>query len=92
MDLTELRLQIDKIDDELIRLFGQRMEVAAEIARYKQQHGLPVFVPEREKQKLDALTGKVKKGHEAHVSALFTLLFEISRAEQEAIIMSGEAS
>ena len=35
MDLTQLRDRIDAIDDELIRLFCQRMEVAAQIADYK---------------------------------------------------------
>ena len=32
MDLKELRSEIDKIDDELVRLFGARMEIAAKIA------------------------------------------------------------
>ena len=29
MDLNEIRSEIDKIDDELVRLFCQRMHVAA---------------------------------------------------------------
>lgn len=37
MDLKELRLEIDKIDDELVKLFCQRMEVAAQIADYKKE-------------------------------------------------------
>ena len=90
MDLQELRLQIDKIDGELLRLFEQRMEVCTEIAKYKQQHGIPIYDPNREQQKLIDLTQKVKKGHEAHVSAVFSLLFEISRAEQEATLSSVE--
>ena len=32
MDIQELRGQIDLIDDELVRLFCQRMNVAARIA------------------------------------------------------------
>ena len=39
MDLTQLRGQFDAIDDGLIRLFCQRMEVAAQIADYKKEHG-----------------------------------------------------
>jgi len=92
MELAELRMQIDAIDGELIRLFERRMEVAAEIAKYKQRNGLPVLDPEREKQKLVDLTGKVKNGHEDYISALFSLLFEISRAEQQAIMKSGGTS
>ena len=35
MSLQDYRKEIDAIDDELVRLFGQRMEVAAKIADYK---------------------------------------------------------
>ena len=41
MELKELRTEIDKIDDELVRLFGARMEVAAQIADYKKENDLP---------------------------------------------------
>ena len=34
MELSELRGQIDRIDDELVKLFAQRMDVAAQIADY----------------------------------------------------------
>ncbi|MCL2473799.1 MAG: chorismate mutase [Alphaproteobacteria bacterium] len=85
MNLQQLRLKIDEIDAELIRLFQQRMDVSAEIARYKKQHNLPIYDPARERQKLDEVSGKVKEGHKAHISALFSLLFEISRREQESI-------
>jgi len=88
MDLQELRLQIDAVDDELIRLFYRRLDIAAEIAGYKRRHNLPVYDPERERQKLQDLSQKSKEGHEAHISALFSLLFEISRAEQEKILNS----
>jgi len=86
VDLHELRLQIDRIDNELVSLFQQRMDVSAEIAKYKQRHGIPVHDPARERQKLHDLSHKVKEGHEASISALFTMLFEISRAEQEKLM------
>ena len=35
MDLNELRVEIDKIDDELVKLFTQRMRISAQIAGYK---------------------------------------------------------
>ena len=43
MNLDELRMEIDKVDDQLIRLFAQRMDIAAQIAEYKKQHNLPVL-------------------------------------------------
>jgi len=86
MDLQDLRHKIDNIDDELIRLFEERLGVAADIARYKQQHGLPVFDPAREKQKLCDISSKVNEKNKEDISNFFTLLFKISRARQEEIL------
>ena len=91
MDLNFLRQKIDGIDDELVKLFQQRMDVSAEIARYKQQHQLPVFDPEREKQKLRGISGKVTKDYKDYVSALYALIMELSRAEQERLLHPASA-
>ena len=42
MDLKDYRQQMDDIDDQMIRLFQQRMETAGKIAEYKKEKGLPV--------------------------------------------------
>ncbi|MCL1851836.1 MAG: chorismate mutase [Peptococcaceae bacterium] len=86
MDLQELRQRIDGIDDELVKLFGQRMDVSAEIAQHKRQNNIPVFDPERERQKLYEVSGKVSEGREAYVTALYSMLFDLSRADQERIL------
>ena len=44
MDLKELRSEIDVIDDELVRLFGKRMDIAAQIADYKKENNLPILM------------------------------------------------
>ena len=86
MDLQELRKKIDEIDNSLIDLFERRMALSAEIARYKQEHNLPVYDPVREREILEKLAGKVKGGRGESITALYSLLFELSRAEQEKII------
>ena len=50
MDLTELRGQIDEIDDEIIKLFCRRMDIAAQVADYKKANNLPIFMPARRKR------------------------------------------
>ena len=82
MDLNELRLEIDKIDDQLIKLFLQRMNVAAEIAAYKKEHGLPIFVPSREAEKLQDVAGKAGPELEEYCRKLYSTLFELSRDYQ----------
>ena len=73
MDLTELRGQIDAIDDELVRLFRARMDIAAQVADYKKAHGLPIYMPAREREKLQdvrcdlLLAADPGKGRLSHV-------------------------
>jgi len=46
--LTSLRERISEVDDELIRLIGERRELVLEIGRTKAELGLPVMDPARE--------------------------------------------
>ena len=82
MDLNELRLEIDKIDDQLIDLFTKRMEVSARIADYKKQHGLPIFVPTREAEKLSDVAQMAGEDMEIYTKVLYSMLFELSRGYQ----------
>lgn len=84
MDIKELRLEIDRIDDALVQLFAQRMEVSAQIAEYKKQQNMPIFVPAREREKLASVSEKVDPDLASHVRVLYSLLFELSRSHQSA--------
>ena len=86
MDLTQLRGRIDAIDDELIRLFCQRMDVAAQIADYKKEHGLPILVPAREAEKLLDVAEKAGPEMANYTKELYTTLFRLSREYQSAHI------
>ena len=48
-DLEQCRREIDEIDQQLIKLFEQRMNVSKDVVTYKLAHGLEIFQPEREK-------------------------------------------
>ncbi len=82
MDITELRSQIDGIDDELVRLFAQRMEVAAKIADYKKENGLPILVPAREREKMADVAQKAGPEMANYTRVLYSMLFELSRSYQ----------
>lgn len=49
MDIDAIRLKINQLDDELLRIFNERAALALEIGEVKQQLGLPVYDPKREK-------------------------------------------
>ena len=64
MDIQELRNRIDRVDDELVRLYGERMELAREIGRYKRENGIPVLDTERERNLLNRVGEKAGKENE----------------------------
>jgi chorismate mutase-like protein len=51
-NLDDLRKDIDRVDEVLVRLLNERARVVCEIGRMKKQSGLEVYQPEREKQVL----------------------------------------
>lgn len=82
MDITELRGKIDKIDDELVKLFTARMDIAAQIADYKKENNLPIYVPAREREKLLDVAQKAGPEMENYARVLYSMLFEVSRSYQ----------
>jgi chorismate mutase-like protein len=48
VNLDELRKRLDAIDERLVALLSQRAQVIQEVADFKWQHHLPVYLPERE--------------------------------------------
>ncbi|MEE1003462.1 MAG: prephenate dehydratase [Acutalibacteraceae bacterium] len=85
MNLDELRAEIDKIDDQLIKLFQDRMEVASKIGQYKKDNGLPVLNSQREREILNEVADKSKPEMKSYLRVLYSLLFELSRSYQEKI-------
>lgn len=57
--LKELRKSIQDIDYELLRLLADRVDIAKQIGNIKKESGDPIYVPEVEKQKIEALLWKV---------------------------------
>jgi len=82
MDLSQLRSQIDEIDDELVKLFGQRMDIAAQIADFKKENKLPILVPAREREKLADVAEKAGPDMANYTRVLYSMLFELSRSYQ----------
>ena len=83
LDLQQIRGQLDQIDSQLVELFEERMKLCGEVAEFKIRTGKAVYDGEREKQKLEAVTGKAhgdfnKKG----VYELFSQIMTISRRLQ----------
>ncbi|MDC8831543.1 bifunctional chorismate mutase/prephenate dehydrogenase [Alteromonas gilva] len=52
--LSELRLGIDELDSQLIELMARRAELTCQVGELKAKTGMPIYVPEREAEMLEA--------------------------------------
>lgn len=84
MELSDYRKKIDSIDEELVRLFEERMAVASQIAAVKKEKKLPIYDPAREREKLKQVGAMVPDSLKSYTQRLYTMLFELSRARQRA--------
>ena len=82
MDITELRGEIDRIDDELLKLFCARMDISAQVADYKRERDLPIFVPAREREILQNVAQKAGPEMAGYARSLYSTILELSRSYQ----------
>lgn len=88
--LTDYRAKIDEIDEQMVKLIADRMDVAAGIAAYKKENGLPVLDVWREREKLDKLAAMAPENTKEYTRLLYSLMFDLSRSFQNKLI--GTAS
>ena len=86
MDLNDYRAEIDRIDEELLRLFLERMELADGIAAYKREKRLPVLDERREREKLERIAEKAPEELRDDAVSLYKLLFALSRSRQTRLL------
>lgn len=81
-DLSELRVEIDQIDRQIVELVRQRMMVANEVAEYKRERDLPVLDAGREKTLLAKVTGQAGEEFASGVRAIYHTILSASRSYQ----------
>ena len=77
--LDELRLDIDAADKDLIDAFTRRIDAVKSIGEYKKAKGLPVFDPEREKQKIASLEKLASPEVRPYIRRLYTEIMGIAK-------------
>ncbi|MBE6714138.1 MAG: bifunctional chorismate mutase/prephenate dehydratase [Ruminococcaceae bacterium] len=83
MDLNDLRLEIDKIDREMVELFCKRMAISVKVSQYKIENSLPVLDANRERKKLAKISEMAGEDMASYARTLYNTIFDLSRAEQE---------
>ena len=82
MDLNDYRKQINEIDEQLVKLFEQRMEVSKNIAEYKKSAGLPTRDAKREAEVLEQRSKQVKPELSIYIYEFYEKLMQLSRDYQ----------
>ncbi|MBQ8390729.1 MAG: chorismate mutase [Oscillibacter sp.] len=88
MELSDIRVKIDEIDDQLLKLFLERMALSDEVAAYKNAHKQPILNKERERSVLAKVTDKAGDTWERYAYHLYSTLFELSRSRQAELLSS----
>lgn len=89
-ELSDIRLELDKLDDELINLFIKRMSLTDEVAKIKIRDGLPLFHKGREDEILNRLSEGLDSEMAEYVKSLYQKIFEISRTRQQSIMNEND--
>jgi len=84
--IEDVRNRIDKIDDELARLFGERIALAEEVAALKKERGLPILDTAREREIVSRLTEGMPDALAGCTKTLFATVFDLSRSRQAAAL------
>lgn len=89
MDITQLRENINALDDKLRELFLERMELSQQVSLYKKENNLPVLDKGREREILYRLTENAGSEQQKYIKTLFSTLFSLSRSYQNTILANG---
>lgn len=86
--LEPFRRRLDRLDDEIARLLGERFEVCREIALYKHAEGIPMMQPDRV---AEVRARYLARGAEVELPAdftgdLFDLLIAATCKEEDELI------
>jgi len=85
-DLEQIRREIDRIDEGLVKLFLERLAVSRDVAMAKLETGGPVSDPAREREILSRVSEAAGPENENAARLFFTTLFSISKARQRGIL------
>lgn len=78
--LENFRTEIDKIDEQLIKLLAKRYSVCEKVAIYKKAHNISMMQPERIKEVINRAIKLGKNYHisEEFINKIFTIIINYS--------------
>ena len=91
--LEDLRKDIDRVDEVLVRLLNERARCACEIGRIKKEQKVDIYQPEREKQVLEHVKSVAAEGplEPEAIARLFERIMDEARRLERRVV-HGELS
>ncbi|WP_053956571.1 chorismate mutase [Inediibacterium massiliense] len=89
--MEDLRKEIDRIDEELVKLFEERMNIVLKIAAYKKENHIPIFHVKREEEVIRKNMLYLKDSYyEKWAKEFLKNLMDISKSIQKEKILEKE--
>ncbi|MCF0156475.1 MAG: chorismate mutase [Veillonella sp.] len=82
MNLDEVRVEINDINDKMLKLFLERMDLSSKVAQAKAQTGKAIFDAKRERDILDKVTADAGPDMDIYARRFFENIFSLSRTFQ----------
>jgi len=92
--LDELRRDIDRVDEVLVRLLNERARCACEVGKVKKELGIEVYQPEREKQVIEHVRNIAVEGPLGPdaIARLFERIIDEARSLERRIVHDQHGS
>ena len=84
-NIEDYRKNIDNIDKEIVEKLEERMRVAENTAKFKQDNNLPVIDIIREREKLEEITEMASDDMASYARILYNTIMEMSKDHQRKI-------
>ena len=85
LNLEVIRKEISEINDEMLALFVKRMELSAQVARYKKANGLPTLDRKREEAILQKVADSTEEEYRQYALEFFRNMMNLSKEYQETL-------
>lgn len=87
-ELQDIRRDIDRVDEEILRLYRERLKLSEEVYAVKKQSDIQVLDSKRENEKLDKISALALNEEEAmRFRNLFSYIMKESRDVQQSLFL-----
>lgn len=90
LNLDEIRKQINEKDNQMEKLFLERMALCKQVAQYKIDNNMQVFQSSRENQIIDRVREQADDEYKDSVQTLFTSMIDISKFHQYHLMLADK--